>query len=225
MKYPMPRRASLVFLLAGLVGPAPAQPPAAPANRFEPQIRQFEEADRQSPPPQGAVLFVGSSSIRMWKGLAEDFPGVKVINRGFGGSQMEDSVYFADRIITPYRPRMVVVYAGDNDLAAGKTPQRVLADYQALVRKIHAKLPETRIAFIAVKPSLSRWKLVDRVREANDLVRRYTARDPRLVYLDVFTPMLGSDGTPRKELFLKDGLHMTAEGYAVWKSVIAPAIR
>lgn len=207
---------------------APQRPAAAPApaepGRWEADVQRFQAEDRANPPAPGGVLFVGSSSIRLWNTLQRDFPSVRTLNRGFGGSEMADAVALADRIILPYRPSMVVVYAGDNDLAAGKTPERVLADYQTLVRAIHARLPEARVAFIAIKPSPSRWSIVDRVREANERVRRFSEQDPRLSYIDIFTPMLGPDGTPRPELFVQDRLHLSEQGYALWRSVVAPYV-
>jgi len=206
-----------LMLLVAAGARAQAEP-----DRWEADIRAFEEADRQSPPPDSGVVFVGSSSIRLWETLQEDFPGVPVVRRGFGGSEMADAVRYAHRIVVPYRPRMVVVYAGDNDLAGGKTPERVLEDFQALVDTIHAALPEARVAFIAVKPSLARWHLAPQVRAANELVRRYTAHDARLAYVDVYTPMLGPDGTPDPTLFADDGLHLNAAGYALWRDVLAP---
>lgn len=167
-------------------------------------------------------MFVGSSSIRLWNTLAEDFPGVPVVNRGFGGSELSDALRFADRIVLPYRPRMVVVYAGDNDLWAGETPEQVFEDFRALVRTIHDELPRTRVAFIAVKPSVARWRIEGEVRRTNQLIREFAAADPRVDYIDIFTPMLGSDGRPRPELFVDDGLHLNARGYELWKSVVAP---
>jgi len=202
-----------------------AQQPAAAPNKWEADIQKFEEADRQQPPAKGAVVFVGSSSIRMWKELAEDFPGVRVLNRGFGGSQIADSTHFADRIVTPYQPRMILLYAGDNDLGAGKTPQQVLADYQAFVQRVRAKLPQVKIAFISIKPSLARLKLMEQMRAANTLVREYSAQQKNLLFVDVFTPMLNEAGQPRPELFIKDGLHMTRDGYAIWRKVIAPVLQ
>lgn len=197
----------------------------APANKWEHDIKKFEEADRQTPPAKGAVVFVGSSSIRMWKDLAADFPEIKVINRGFGGSELADSTYFADRIITPYQPRMIVLYAGDNDLAAGKTPQQVFEAYQAFVGRVRAKLTNVKIAYISIKPSLARLKLMEQMRTANELIRGYAAKGKNLVFIDVFTPMLSAEGQPRPELFIKDGLHMTREGYDIWRKVIAPYLR
>jgi lysophospholipase L1-like esterase len=215
----------LAFILASVGTPGSAQPSQPGPQRWEADIRAFEEADRKAPAPEGAVLFVGSSSIRMWDTLQRDFPDVRLVQRGFGGSTLADVVFYADRIILPYRPRMVVVYAGDNDLAAGKTPETVFADYKALVRKIRRALPRTRIAFIAIKPSLARWKLIASIRKANALIEEHASRHRRLRYVDVFTPMLDRDGTPRKELFVEDGLHLNARGYALWKDVLAPTLR
>ena len=208
---------------AALLAAAPARA-QAPSERWENDIRAFETADRETPPPEGAVLFVGSSSIRMWETLEADFPGVPVIRRGFGGSEIADATHFADRIILPYRPRTVVVYAGDNDLAAGKTPERVFADYRALVDTIHAHLPETKVVYIAVKPSVARWNLAPQIREANTLIREHASHDPRLAFVDVFTPMLGADGTPRPDLLAEDGLHLSPPGYALWRELVAPFV-
>jgi len=193
--------------------------------RFEAEIKAFEAADKTNPPPARAILFVGSSSVRLWKTLAQDFPDLKVINRGFGGSQIADSLAFADRIILPYKPRMVVLYAGDNDIAAGKSPDEVFADFKNLTEKIHAKLPRTRIAFISIKPSPSRWPLVDKIKTANRLVADHCREDKRLDYIDVFTPMLVADGTPRPELFVEDKLHLNAEGYSLWTRIIASHLK
>ena len=197
------------------------QTPASP-NRWEADIKKFEEADRQNPPAKSAVVFVGSSSIRMWKDLAEDFPDTKVINRGFGGSQLADSTYYADRIVIPYQPRMVVLYAGDNDLAAGKTSQQVFEDYKAFVSRVREKLPNAKIAFISIKPSLARVKLMEQMRATNELIRGYAAAGKNLVFIDVFPPMLNQAGQPRPELFIQDGLHMNREGYDIWRKVVAP---
>ena len=209
-------------LLAGVIGGCATPREAPTPDPWEADIAAFEAADRERPPPAGGVVFVGSSSIRLWNTLAEDFPGVPVVNRGFGGSELSDALRFADRIVLPYRPRMVVVYAGDNDLWAGETPEQVFEDFRALVRTIHDELPRTRVAFIAVKPSVARWRIEGEVRRTNQLIREFAAADPRVDYIDIFTPMLGSDGRPRPELFVDDGLHLNARGYELWKSVVAP---
>jgi lysophospholipase L1-like esterase len=170
------------------------------------------------------VVFVGSSSIRLWPNLQADFPGVDVLQRGFGGSELADAVHYAPRIVLKYRPRLVVLYAGDNDLANGKSPESVFRHYKEFVAILERALPDTRIAFISIKPSGSRWSLVDKVRATNAMVREYAARDTRQIYVDVFTPMLGPDGLPREELFVEDKLHMTSKGYALWRDLLAPVV-
>jgi lysophospholipase L1-like esterase len=161
----------------------------------------------------------------MWTTLDRDFPGVPVVNRGFGGSEAGDVAQFAERIVVPYKPPVVVFYAGDNDLAAGKTPAQVLAAFQSFVTTIHRDLPGTRVVFVSIKPSLARWAIVDKMRAANQLVRDYVSTDNKLAYVDVFTPMLDAAGQPRRELYIEDGLHMTPAGYAIWRDLIAPVIR
>jgi lysophospholipase L1-like esterase len=198
--------------------PSPAQ------NPYEPEIRFYEKADKANPPPKGCIVFVGSSSIRLWESMARDFPGVACVNRGFGGSTIGDSVHFADRIITSYGPGKVVFYAGDNDLGRDMSVDQVFDDYAALVAKIHAALPKTLIAFISVKPSLSRWHLIEPIRALNARVRACTAADPRLRYIDIDAAMLLADGTPNPALYVEDGLHMTAAGYAVWAKAVRPFV-
>lgn len=215
----------LPILLAGagtFAAPtSPATPPVADEPRWEKSIRAFEEQDAEQAPPKDEILFIGSSSIVMWK-TDQDFPDFTIINRGFGGSQTSDSVKYADRIAIPYAPRLVVLYAGDNDIAAGKTPEEVLEDTIDFFTLIHDALPETRIAYIAIKPSIRRWSMVDKMRATNALVRAHTATDPRLQFVDIDTPMIGEDGQPRAELFVDDGLHLSREGYDLWNSIIRP---
>lgn len=215
----MPRL--LLALLALAIAPLAS---AAPEKWTE-AINKCTAADKTNPPPRDAVVFVGSSSIVKWASLEKDFPEHKVINRGFGGSELYDSVYYADRIIIPYAPRTVVVYAGDNDLKAGKTPEKVFADFKALVAKIHAALPKTRIVYIAVKPSPSRWNIKDLGLKTNALIATECAKDPRLRFADIWAPMLNVKGEPRPELFVKDMLHMSPAGYEVWKPVVAATLK
>lgn len=211
-------------------GSAQSQPPAvkkAPADpfaRWEKAIAAFEEQDRKALPPKNGIVFVGSSSIRLWK-LDESFPDLDVINRGFGGSQLADAVHFAERIVLKHEPRLVVLYAGDNDITAGKTPEQVFADFQEFVATVHAKLPETRIVYIPIKPSLKRWSLFDKMQRANDLIAEFCRQDERLASADIVTPMLGDDGKPRPELFAEDGLHLSAKGYELWTSVVTPHVK
>lgn len=217
MKTRHPKHLAVVCLSLLLVVPAAGVDPP-----FDNEIKAFEQSDQTAPPPREGILFVGSSSIRLWKTLAEDFPAMPVINRGFGGSHVEDSLRYADRIILPYHPKVIVFYAGDNDIAAGKSPQRVCNDFAALTEKIHASLPETRIIYISIKPSVARWHLFGRVWLTNQLIRDFTSKDKRMDFLDVSPPMLGPDGRPRRELFVQDGLHLNADGYRIWVDLLRP---
>jgi lysophospholipase L1-like esterase len=189
--------------------------------RWEPEIAKFEAEDARVRRRPGAILFVGSSSIRLWD-LGKSFPDHATINRGFGGSQIDDSVHFANRIVTSYQSPVVVMYAGDNDIASGKSPERVAADFEAFVSVVREKLPETQIVFIGIKPSIARWKLVGKVREANKLIQSIAEVDKRLTFIDVDGPMIGDDGLPRKELFRDDGLHLNDAGYALWTKLVLP---
>jgi len=211
---------ALIVVLSAAGLHAQAQTAAKP-NRWEPHIQRFEEQDRQTPPPTGAVLFLGSSSIVGWD-IERCFPDLPTIKRGFGGSQIGDSVHFTDRIVLPYRPKTIVFYAGDNDIASGKSPERVLDDYKQFVKKVHQGLPKTRIVFVAIKPSISRWKLIDTIREANTKICEVAEKDPRLIYLDIDKPMLDKDGKPRPEIFKSDGLHLNEEGYKLWSDLLRP---
>jgi lysophospholipase L1-like esterase len=147
---------------------------------------------------------------------------MKIVNRGFGGSRIADSVRHADLLVIRHKPRTVVMYAGDNDIAGGMTPQAVADDFKAFVGKVHAALPQTRVAFIAIKPSIQRWALVAKVREANELIRTYAGTDDRLAFIDVDGPTLGWNEQPRKDLFVEDGLHLSAKGYELWNALVRP---
>lgn len=194
-------------------------------SRWEPSIQKFEAADEKNPPAKGSIVFVGSSSIVYWK-TAKDFPEWDIINRGFGGSQTADSVEFANRIVLKYEPRQVVIYAGDNDIAAGKSAQTVFDDTKQLFGIIQDALPETSIIYVAIKPSIARWKLVDEMREANSKIRtELCEKDDRIEFLDIDTPMLGDDDMPMPELFIADGLHMTPAGYKIWNDAIRPLLK
>ena len=225
--------AVVVVLAVAGCAPAHATPSvgvnsSAVATSTEPyadEIASFVAADRAAQPAAHGVLFVGSSTIRMWPALKADFAGVPVIQRGFGGSELSDVVHYASRIVIPYKPRLIILYAGDNDIAVGKTATTVFREYEQFVRLVERALPDTRIAFISIKPSIARWALIDQIRSTNSMVRKFAARDPRLLYIDTYTPMLGADGTPRKDLFVEDGLHMNGAGYALWRDIIDPIVR
>jgi lysophospholipase L1-like esterase len=203
---------------------AVAEDSATRNGPFADEIKAFEASDRINPPAKGGVLFVGSSSIRLWPNLAADFPHANVVQRGFGGSELWQVVNYAPRIVLPYCPSRIVLYAGDNDIAAGRSPEQILADYKSLVALVHRALPKTRIAFVSIKPSGSRWALIDKIRRANQLVREYSSSDSTLAYIDVFDPMLGSGGTPNGQLFAADSLHLSPNGYALWRDLLMPFV-
>jgi len=214
-----------LLLLSALNFPARAAETAKSPARWENDIAAFEATDKTNPPPKRAILFIGSSSIRLWKTLAQEFPEHKVINRGFGGSEIADSVHFLERIVFPYAPRMIVMYAGGNDINAGKSPEQVFADFKAFVERVHSKLPDTRIAYISVAPNPARWAQVERVKAANKLIADFTKRNAKLDFIDVFPHMLGGDGQPRPEIFVEDKLHMNAQGYELWTRLVEPYLR
>lgn len=192
--------------------------------RWEKEIQAFEAQDRQSPPPTDAALFIGSSSIRGWKTLRADFPEIPVINRGFGGSQIADSTHFVERIVLPYKPRLIVMYAGTNDIAAGKPPSRVFADFQAFVAKVRAGLPDVSIAFISANPNIRRWDKEPQMRELNRLVAEWAGTQKRVAFLNSHDAFLGPDGMPQKALLAADNLHLSPEGYKVWVATLKPQI-
>ncbi len=206
----------------------PATPPRVPGQvsnvAWEEDMRAFARADQARPVPEGGIAFIGSSSIRMWSSLQQDFPGKPVYNRGFGGSEVRDSTWYADRIVIPYAPRQVVLYAGDNDLNSGRTPQQVRDDVLAFVQRIRRDLPTARISYLSIKPSPSRAHLLPSIVTANRLIKDALAPLPHVDYVDVYTPMLDTDGKPRAELFRQDMLHMTADGYAIWRKAVAPVL-
>ena len=209
------------FVVASLGATSYAKPEA-----WSKAIAELTAADSANPPAPGGIVFVGSSSIVKWNSLSRDFSGENVIKRGFGGSELADSVYYADRLVMPYRPRSVVLYAGDNDLAAGKNAEQVFADFNRFVAKVHGALPRCLIVFIAIKPSPLRWHLREEYIRANKLIAAECALRPEhLRFVDVWQPMLGADGEPKPELFLSDHLHMNAAGYALWAPLVRAAIR
>ena len=193
---------------------------------WESEIADFEEQDRANPPAPGAVLFTGSSSIRMWSTLAQDMQPLRVLNRGFGGSHIDHVNYFAPRIVLPYRPCAVVLYAGDNDLSegTGKTPESVLADFEHFVSIVHGAWPDVPVYFLSIKPSRLRWDRWPLMREANARIGDFARATPGVEYVDVATPMLSEKGLPRAELFAFDGLHLNARGYALWTSILKPLL-
>ena len=217
------REILLIVLCSCVISFAQDKPAENPAGRWEETIRQFEQWDRKNTFPSDAVLFVGSSSIKLWP-TRECFGEFAVLNRGFGGSQISEVNYFTERIVLRYEPRVIVFYAGDNDVAAGKTAQRVFDDYKKFVKLVHAGLPGTPIIYVGIKPSGSRWSLWPVMNEANMMIKDFSGKDDRLFYFDSATPLLDSAGKPNPAFFLKDQLHLNDKGYEVWTRLIRPII-
>lgn len=190
---------------------------------FYDEIQAFKKADEKNPPEKGAILFVGSSSFKLWKNIEDYFPGYKVINRGFGGSGLNDVILYEDDIISHYKPKQVVIYCGENDIAAGNiTATDVLQRFMELFNMVRKDLPGVPFAFVSIKPSPSREKFMPVIEDANIMIRQFLSSYPETVYIDVYHPMLDKDGKPRKELFLEDDLHMNEKGYAIWRDAITP---
>lgn len=194
-------------------------------TRWEPAIAAYEKADLASPPAPGGIVFIGSSTILLWKTLAADFSGYPVINRGFGGSQIVDAAHFADRIVIPYRPRQVFLRAGSNDINAGKSPLQVFADFKAFVTRVHSALPATEVVFIGLCPAISRWKEAEANRQLNQLVSDYALKSRGVRYLDTYNMAFDADGRPRTDIFVSDMLHFNSAGYKLLANLVRPALR
>ena len=193
--------------------------------RFEKTISAFEAADKLAPPPKGAILCTGSSSMRGWHHrIADDLASLTVIARGFGGSNYYDVLHYADRVVLAYQPRAVLLYEGDNDVAAGIPAAQIHETFQALVARLRGRLPELRIYVIGAKPSIRRWQKWPQMVAANALVRATCDADPALTYIDVSASMMDAYGMPRAEIFVADSLHMNDAGYDAWTVAVAPVL-
>jgi lysophospholipase L1-like esterase len=193
--------------------------------RFEEEILDFEAADKINMPSEGAIVCTGSSSMRIWHTtIAGDLNPLTIIPRGFGGSNMNDLLYFTDRVVIKYKPRAVVIYQGDSDIDSGISPARVRDMFIEFTSKVHSRLPQTRIYFLSLKPSVVRWNMWPKKIAANALIADVCENDSRLTFLDVSTPMLDSSGNIRKDIFLKDDNHMNESGYKIWTGVVRPVL-
>jgi len=186
-------------------------------------IDLFQLWDKKKSQIENPVVFVGSSSIRKWY-TAEYFPDIPIVNRGFGGSHISDVIYFINETVLKFKPKVIVFYAGDNDIHFGKTSQIVFAHYVDFVKKVHVQLPDTRIMFIPIKPSPNRWPLWHEMEKTNHMVKMYSQNNPLLYYVDTATPMLSERGKPIASLFVKDSLHLSHEGYDLWSSIVKPVL-
>jgi lysophospholipase L1-like esterase len=221
-RFTIPLCALAIAAATAAVWPGPARADAR-EGIWERGLRTFESEDRKTHPAKHGVLFLGSSSIRLWA-TREFFPEFSSINRGVSGSLLADAKLHMDRTVFPYEPKIIVFYAGENDISSGARPQRVLTEFQDFVEGVHAQLADTRILFLSIKPSPIRRAIWPKMREANVLVELFCTSDERLRYVDVASPMLDRDGNPREDLFLEDGLHLNVAGYRLWSHVISPLV-
>ncbi|HWB29891.1 MAG TPA: SGNH/GDSL hydrolase family protein [Vicinamibacterales bacterium] len=215
--------AVLVMAAALVSSRASAQAPNPDPARFASEIDAFKAWDAKNATPAHAVLFVGSSTIRLWP-TADRFPGLPVINRGFGGSEISDVNHYIRETTLKYAADIVVFYAGDNDINSRKTPAQVLTDFQTFAKSVLAAKADTEILFIAIKPSTLRWALWPAMRDANAAIEQYCKTTPHLHYVDIVPPMFGADGKPRADLLQQDGLHLSSAGYDIWTDVVRKAI-
>ncbi len=207
------------FLLAGPVLIAQDTHPP-----FWDEIQAFKREDSIHPPAKNSILFVGSSSFNFWKSVQQDFPGYRIINRGFGGSSLPDVIRYQDDIIYPYQPKQIVIYCGENDLAASDTVSAdlVVSRFKQLFNSIRQKLPKAPIVFVSIKPSPSRQRLMPKMQESNAKIKMFLQQMKNTVFIDVYHKMLNEDGTPKDELFIEDKLHMNSKGYSIWQKSIKP---
>ncbi len=212
-------------ILLLFANPVRSQEANTGSNRWEKEIADLLEIDKKQTPPADAVLFTGSSSIRLWAGLREGFPNLRVINRGFGGSNLEDLVFFAPKIVLPYRPKKIVVYSGENDIGSGQSAENVLADFKAFIDFRDKNLPKTPVIYISMKPSILRWKLWPEMQKGNELIKAEIRNHRNVRFADVASRMLGTDGKPMPDIFIADGLHMNAKGYAIWREYLIPFLK
>ncbi|GAB3993843.1 SGNH/GDSL hydrolase family protein [Spirosoma daeguense] len=197
----------------------------AQENRFEGEIQAFEKTDRTTPPPQRPIVFTGSSSIRLWENLDNYFPNKTILQRGFGGSTLNDVIHYADRVIIPYNPKQVVLYAGENDVAMGVTGQQTYERFVTLFQHVRKKLPDVPFVFIALKPSPSRRKYFAEMDAANRLIQQFLAKQKKADFVDIRPVMLTKSGQPVPELFKSDSLHMLPAGYERWAKVLKPYLK
>ena len=213
--------AACVWLFVGCASTPPNSLAHHDASRWSQEIDAYTISDTTNPPPRGCIVFTGSSYIRRWTSLSEDFPGMAVVNRGFGGCHLADVCAYADRIVIPYAPREVVIYAGGNDINSGMAPELVFGDFVALMTKLHTALPKTKLVFISCPPSPKRWAQTEKIKQTNALIANYCRRHG-VTFVNTFPLMLDADSLPRPDIYVEDKLHMNAIGYAIWREAVAP---
>jgi lysophospholipase L1-like esterase len=197
---------------------------AAAPNRFEPQVKAYEAADRVSPPPSGAILLAGDSQFFRWKTVHEDLAGYTVINRGIDSFQMSDLLFYADRLVLPYQPRLIVLHVGGNDVHNGRKPADVLSDFGAFVAKVRSKYPHVPIAFSSITPGPGRWDEAEQRRATNRLIADFVRTQPNLHFINLWDAMLKADGVPRDDLWVEDRVHPNHAGYLVRVELMRPLL-
>ena len=216
--------ALVLICMTAMAATTPLMAQQPPANRFEKNVAAYEAADKASPPPANAILLVGDSQFYRWKTLADDLPGYTIVNRGIDSFTMTDVLLFVNRIVLPYKPRMIVVHAGGNDVNTGRSPQQVLGDFQALVRAVRATMPSVPVVFSSITPGPGRWSQAAARTETNRLIKEYTQSQPGLVFLDLWAPMLTPDGQPREDLWVEDRIHPNRTGYQLRAKLMLPIL-
>ena len=186
------------------------------SQNFLPEIKTFETKDSLSMPPEGQVLLVGSSTFRFWFTFQQDLKDFPVINRGFGGSQMSDLNFYFDRIVAKYKPKMILVYEGDNDLNAGENPDSVIREFKQFVQMAKAKLPKTKVAFCSIRPSLARVAILDKQRTVNQAINQFSKHHKRVYFVDIQKDFYLPNGEMMTDIFVADKLHLNKKGYEIW---------
>ena len=184
---------------------------------YEAEVRQLEDKIATLPPATDRVIFYGSSSMRLWSTLSQDFPQINSLNLGFGGSTLAACAWFFERLIVPANPKSIVFYAGDNDLGDGRHPEEVYLFFCAFAEKLRNTLPDVPLAFLSIKISPARWNIAQEIQQANELIRGELAKNTNYQYIDMTSPLLGGNGRPRQEFFERDGLHLSPAGYRAWQ--------
>lgn len=215
----------LISTVGSSQGPLKEIPRNQDPTRWTEVIKRFERDDVVTPPPANVIVFTGSSSIALWRTMREDMAPLQVISRGFGGSTMKEALYWLDPLVIKYRPQAVILYEGDNDIGLYHlSPETVRDAFLEFVERVHAELPDTRIYYLAIKPSISRWNLWPQMSRTNDLIRKICEQERHLHFIDIATPMIDARGQPRADLFESDGLHLNAKGYALWTATVKPIL-
>lgn len=216
---------SLIIILTLLISKVSVFSQNDPQTRWDKSIAQYEHKDSVSKPEPGGILMLGSSSFTIWQDVGDYFPGKNMVNRGFGGSQMSDVLYFKERLILPYRPKQIVIYEGENDIAAGEKPDSIFAELKQLVNWTRGQLPGIQISIVSMKPSPKRWELKETLLEMNKKLKQFAAENEDIDFINIWEPLIEPDGVPVNENYREDLLHLNANGYKIWKKAMTPYLK